>query len=359
MSLCALVGPLFPPPPAPCLLYVPFLCVRLSCCCFVSFFFCVRGPCCSRAPCMCPLLFSVLPRSRRPAPPLSPVSPPILLVAVDPACTSALAVCATLSLVCATRVLYPCPSPAPLPFPLGAPSVPAPHPILVAWRPVWGGGVYLWTGLWPCPKSGMAVGCLRTMSHRMRRMKTERTSGRRLTISRRCICIVEPSRIVKVRTPLHLVGVPWRRWPPRPGVVNPSGHVATFSMQHHPAMQRALPPCAKSADSPHTPAASPLGRHRDVAPLHRNRVHLHCHLPIPAISPITPLAKTLAPTCRNIGCVCPFASPASQSPGAVTHPKGTALLHAVAGRSRMEHLSRCTLMRMQASAVTLGGTNEC
>ena len=25
-----------------------------------------------------------------------------------------------------------------------------------------------------------------------------------------------------------------------------------FSMQHHPVMQRALPPCTKSADSPHT-----------------------------------------------------------------------------------------------------------
>ena len=47
MFLCALVGPLCPPPPAPCLLYVPFLCVRPSCRCF---FFCARAPCCSRAP---------------------------------------------------------------------------------------------------------------------------------------------------------------------------------------------------------------------------------------------------------------------------------------------------------------------
>ena len=148
MFLCALVGPLFPPPPAPCLLYLLFLCVRLSCCCF--FLFRLRVPCCPRAPCVCPLLFSVLPWSRCPAPPLSPVSPPILLLAVDPACTSALPVCAALSLVCATRVLYHCPSPSPLPFPLGAPWVPASHPILVAWRPVRGGGVYLWTGLWPC-----------------------------------------------------------------------------------------------------------------------------------------------------------------------------------------------------------------
>ena len=119
MFLCALVGPLFPPPPAPCLLYVPFLCVCLSCCCF--FLFRVCAPRCSRAPCVCPLLFSVLPLSRCPAPPLSPVSPPILLLAVDRACTSALPVCAALSLVCFTRVLYPCPSPLPLLFPLGSP----------------------------------------------------------------------------------------------------------------------------------------------------------------------------------------------------------------------------------------------
>ena len=221
MFLCALVCPLFPPPPAPCLLYVPFLCVRLSCCC--CFFFRGCAPRCSRAPCVCPLLFSVLPLSRCPAPPLSPVSPPICLLTVDPACTSALPVCAVLSLVCATRVLYPCPSPSPLPFPLGAPSVPASHPILVAWRPVCGeGGVYPWSGLWPCPRSGMAIGCLRTMSHRMCPINTERTPGRRLSNSRRCICMVEPSCIDKVRTPLHLAGVPWRPWPPRPGAVYPS-----------------------------------------------------------------------------------------------------------------------------------------
>ena len=116
-----------------------------------------------------------------------------------------------------------------------------------------------------------------------------------------------------------------------------------FAMQHHPVMQRALPPCTKLADSPHTLAASPQGCHRDVAPLHRTRVHLHCNLPIPAISPITPSAKTLAPTCPNFGCVCPFASPASQSPGTVLHPKSTALLHAFAGRFRQSR--PCALLR--------------
>ena len=47
MFLCALVGPLFPPPPAPCLLFVPFLCVHLSCCC--CFFPCSRSPLLPRA----------------------------------------------------------------------------------------------------------------------------------------------------------------------------------------------------------------------------------------------------------------------------------------------------------------------
>ena len=159
MFLCALVGPLFPPPPAPCHLYVPFLCVRPSCRCFFFFWFCARAPCCFRAPCVCPLLFFELPWSRCPAPPLPPVSPPILLLAVDPACTSALPVRASLSLVCATRVPYPTPSPSPLPFPLGAPSVPASHPILAPWRPVWGGGLN-WSGVDP-PLSSSRV-CLTT-----------------------------------------------------------------------------------------------------------------------------------------------------------------------------------------------------
>ena len=97
----------------------------------------------------------------------------------------------------------PAPPPRPYPFTWGlphpsAPSVPASHPILVAWCPVWGGGgMYLRTGLWPCQKTGMAVGFLCTMSHRMCRTNTERTSGRRLSKSRRCFCTVEPSRIDK------------------------------------------------------------------------------------------------------------------------------------------------------------------
>ena len=141
VTLCS-----FAPSLAPCSPHLPrpasSMCPSCVSACpgVVFFLFCARVPCCSRVPCVCPLLFSVLPWSRCPAPPLSRVSPPILLLAVDPVYTSALPVCAALSLVCATLVLYPCPSPSPLPFPLGDPSVPASHPILAAWCPVWGGG---------------------------------------------------------------------------------------------------------------------------------------------------------------------------------------------------------------------------
>ena len=83
---------------------------------------------------------------------------------------------------CHSCVPPACSTPAPprrhYPFPWGlphpsAPSVPVSHPILVALCPVGGGGVYLRTGLWPCPRTGMAVGFLRTMSHRMCRRNTE------------------------------------------------------------------------------------------------------------------------------------------------------------------------------------------
>ena len=266
----------------------------------------------------------------------------------------------------------PAPPCRPYPFPWGlphpsAPSVPVSHPILVALCPVCVGGVYLRTGLCPCPRTGMAIGFPRTMSHRICRRNTGRTSVRRLSNSLRCICTVEPSRIDQLRTraPIQTPrghqgftlrctsqvshgagghqGLAWST-PQSRARVSPM-----VSMQHHLVMQRALPPCNKSADSPHTPAANPQGRHRDVAPLHGTGVHRHCHLPIPAISPIAPSAKTLAPTCRNIGFVCPFASPASQSPGTVLHPKGTALLHAISGRSRQSRpcalLRHCTLFR--------------
>ena len=168
-----------------------------------------------------------------------------------------------------------CSTPAPLcrpyPFPWGlpgpsVPSVPVSHPILCV-----GGGLYL--------RTGMVVGFLRTMSHRICRWYTERTTVRRLWNSLRCICTTEPSRIDQLltRAPIRTrrghqgftlrctsqvshcagghQGLAWSTLQSR-ARVSPM-----VSMQHHLVMQSALPPCNKSADSPHIPAASPQGRH--------------------------------------------------------------------------------------------------
>ena len=145
MFLCALVGPLFPPPPASCLLYVPFLCVRLSCCCFFLFFVpCSSSPLLPRALRVPPALLRATPVPLPCAPSLAclPSHPPSRCqpcLYVCPPCR-----CRAVTCVCHPRAL-------PLPLPLAptlspgpphpsAPSVPASHPILVAWHPVWGGG---------------------------------------------------------------------------------------------------------------------------------------------------------------------------------------------------------------------------
>ena len=122
-TFAPLLAPCFPllprgPTPSVCPSLVP--CLTL-----ISFLFgCPPGRAlrCSRAPCVCPLLFSVLPLSRRPVPPPTPVSPPIRRLYAGPACFSptALSAFAALSLVCATRALPPCPSLSSLPCPLVA-----------------------------------------------------------------------------------------------------------------------------------------------------------------------------------------------------------------------------------------------
>ena len=200
MFLCALVGPLFPPPPAPCLLYVPFLCVRLSCCCFFFPVFALPAAPARPACAPCSSLCYPCPAALRPLSRLSPLPFSFSLSTLPVRLPS-------LSERAVTRVCHPRALPLPL---LPAPDLsPGVSPTLVlprspsltpSWLPgalcVWG-GVYLRTGLWPCPRTGMAVGFLRTISHRMCRRNTERTSGRRLSNSRRCICTVEPSRIDK------------------------------------------------------------------------------------------------------------------------------------------------------------------
>ena len=119
------VGSPLPPPPArPHPLRLSFFGALSD---FHFRFFSLRCPpgrarCCSRAPCVCPLLFSVLPLYRRPVLPRKPVSPPIRRLSAGPACFSPTAVSAFAapSLVCAMRALYPCPSLPSLPCPLVA-----------------------------------------------------------------------------------------------------------------------------------------------------------------------------------------------------------------------------------------------
>ena len=274
MFLCALVGPLFPPPPAPRLLYVSFLCVRLFCC----FFFGVPVFALSAAPARpacapCSSLCYPCPAAPRPLTRPSPLQFSFSQSTL-PVCLPSLS-----EPRCHSCVPPACSTPAPLcrPYPFSwglpppsVPSVPVSHPILVALCPVCGGGAYPRTGLWPCPRTVMAVGFLRTVSHRIFRMNTDRTTVRRLSDSLRCICTVEPSRIDQPRRCCtELIqsdqspqsdprghrgftlrctsqeshgsdghqGMAWSAPQSRARVC------PMVSMHHHLVMQRALPPC--------------------------------------------------------------------------------------------------------------------
>ena len=140
MFLCALVGPLFPPPPAPCHLYVPFLCVRPSCRCF--FFVSVLALLAAPARPACALCSSSCypgPAALRPLSRLFPL-PFSFSLSTLPARLPSLSVQR-----CHSRVPLACPTPAPphrpYPYPWVLPrSPPLTHPILAAWHPVWGGG---------------------------------------------------------------------------------------------------------------------------------------------------------------------------------------------------------------------------
>ena len=249
MFLWALVGPLFPTPPAPCFLYLSFLGVMSA---FSVVFFSLVSPWSSSL---------LLPRAQRVPPALlraTPVLPPrapslARLPSHSPSlCRPCLYVCPPCLSRAVTRVCHPRALPLPLTviptlFPRVSPTLVFPRSLSLtsSWMPCaqCGGGVYLRTGLWPCRRTGMtlAVGFLRTMSHRFFRRNTERTTVRRLSNSLRCICTVGSSRIDQLRrfcrelfqwdqsplsdpawsprvhTLLHLAGVPWRRRPARPG----------------------------------------------------------------------------------------------------------------------------------------------
>ena len=205
-SFAPLLAPCSPHLPRPASSFCPS-CV--SVCPVVFFFSWSRSLLLPRAPRVPPALLRATPVPLPCAPSLA------CLPSHSPSrCQPCLYVCPPCLCRAVTRVSHPRALPLPLSLaPTLSPGCSlgpclSPHPgCLAPCVCVWG-GVYMWSGLWPCPRSGMAVGCLRTMSHRMCRMNTGRTPGRRLWNSCRCICIVEPSRIDKVRTRLHLVGVP-------------------------------------------------------------------------------------------------------------------------------------------------------
>ena len=130
MRLSALVGPLFPPLLAPCLLYLSFLGV-LSALPAVFPFWCPRGRalCCPRAPCVCPCSSLCYPCLAAPRPltrssplPFSATQPPCLLVC--PLC-----LCRAVTRVCHPRVL-PLPlSVVPTLFPCVSPTLVFPSPV--------------------------------------------------------------------------------------------------------------------------------------------------------------------------------------------------------------------------------------
>ena len=109
MFLCALVGPLCTPPPAPCPLLGPFLCVRPSSC---FFFFCARAPCCSRAPLR---VTSALPRVTLV---LLPCAPSLACLPSHSISRSrpCLHVCPSCPCIAVTRVCHSCALPLPLPL---------------------------------------------------------------------------------------------------------------------------------------------------------------------------------------------------------------------------------------------------
>ena len=207
--LCALVGPLFPQPPAPCLLCVSFMGAMSA---FSVFFFgvplvalsaAVAPPACApcSSPCY-PCLAALRPLTCPSPLPFSISQPTLPALFVCPLCLSR----------AVTRVCHPRALPLPLSvvptlFPGVSPTLvlfPRSLSLTSSWMPcarcVWG-GVYLRTGLWPCPRTGMtlAVAFLRAMSQQIFRINAKRTTVRRLSNSLRCICTVESSRRDQLR----------------------------------------------------------------------------------------------------------------------------------------------------------------
>ena len=201
MLLCALVGPLFPPPLAPCLLCVSFLGVlsALSVVFFlgvpvVALFAAPVRPACAPCSSPChPCLAAPRPLTRPSPLPFSVSQPTLPALFVCPLCLSRAVprVCHPPALPLPLSVvptLFPGISPTLVLFPLSLSLTSSWMPCAQCWR---GGGI---CGLDCGPARGLAFAFPRTMSHRFFRRNTERTTVRRLSNFVRCICTVEPSR---------------------------------------------------------------------------------------------------------------------------------------------------------------------
>ena len=184
---------------------------------------------------------------------------------------------------------------------------------------------------------------------------------RRLSNSLCCICTVEPSRIdhARNRAPIRTrrdhkgftlrctsqvshgagghQGLAWSPSQSR-GRISPM-----VSMQHPLVMQRALPPCNKSADSPHTPAASPQSA---------TETWLHCTGPEYTSTATCPSQQSLRshhqprPWHQRVGILdwsarSPLLQVRALAPCCTR--KGRALLHAISGRARQSQ--PCALLR--------------
>ena len=213
----------------------------VSACSAVFFFPCSRSPLLPRAQRVPPALLRATPVPLPCAPSLS-----CLPSHSSSRCRPCLYVCTPCLSRAVNRVSHARAPPLSLPlaptlFPGVSPSLVLPRsPSLTpSWLPCAlcaGRGLVLRSGLWPCPRTGMAVGFLRTMSHRMCRRNTENVRETLVEFtSLHLHCGAQPhrpaadqrsdsdpARSPRVHALLHLAGVPWRRRPPKPGVVNPS-----------------------------------------------------------------------------------------------------------------------------------------
>ena len=158
MFLCALLGPLCSPPPAPCLLFAPFLCVRPSCLCFFFVLALLAAPACPACD-LCSSSCFTGPAALCPLSSLSPF-PFSFSQSTLPARLPSLPVhrChSCVPLVCST----PAPPSRPYPFPSVLPQSP---PLTPSWLPgalCVGGGGLNWSGVYPPLCSSCA--CLTTL----------------------------------------------------------------------------------------------------------------------------------------------------------------------------------------------------